>query len=249
MGPIAACHIEHLFRQLLGVSSEDSIYMGPKFVRVKTGEMHPFGNFVLGLDPADVDNLDEALAPFIPAPAPSAVIYTGEPVSEQVNERLKSLGFESIGQMPAMVVDLEALRPTALPAGHTFEEIGLDRMDKWSEALAEGYELPIGVAKLFTISKDFSGTIRAYAVLREGRMEATSLLFLNEGVAGIYCVSTLPEARGKGLGAHVTAEPLRLAAAEGYRVGLLQASEMGHPIYLKLGFKEVSNLPMYLRMP
>ena len=62
-------------------------------------------------------------------------------------------------------------------------------------------------------------------------------------------VATLPEARGQGLGAHVTAEPLRRAQALGYRVGVLQSSDAGHPVYRRLGFQDVGAVPLFVRMP
>lgn len=61
-----------------------------------------------------------------------------------------------------------------------------------------------------------------FAVLRDGQPVSTSLLYLADGLAGIYSVSTLPEERGKGFGAHATAEALRAAFTLGYRVGVLQ---------------------------
>jgi hypothetical protein len=40
--------------------------------------------------------------------------------------------------------------------------------------------------------------------------------------------------------------PLREARAAGYRVGTLQASEMGFPVYRRLGFQEVCTFGLYL---
>lgn len=83
----------------------------------------------------------------------------------------------------------------------------------------------------------------------EGVTAATSMLFLADGLAGIYCVSTVPAERGKGLGAHVTAEALRVAQRLGYGVGVLQSSPAGHSVYLGLGFADVGSVPMFVRLP
>jgi GNAT superfamily N-acetyltransferase len=88
-----------------------------------------------------------------------------------------------------------------------------------------------------------------YALLRDERIVGTSMLFLADGLAGIYSVATMAEERGKGIGGYLTAEPLRLAHRVGYRVGVLQSSPAGHPVYLGLGFADVGRVPMFVRMP
>ena len=62
-------------------------------------------------------------------------------------------------------------------------------------------------------------------------------------------MATLPEERKKGLAAHATAEPLRIARELGYRVGVLQASAEGQPVYHRLGFADFGESPRFVRMP
>ncbi|MEZ5391400.1 MAG: GNAT family N-acetyltransferase [Bryobacterales bacterium] len=91
--------------------------------------------------------------------------------------------------------------------------------------------------------------VQYYLASRDGRPVATSAMCLLEGLAGIYCVATVPEERRKGLGAFMTAEPLRRAEKIGYGVGVLQSSTSGYPVYEKLGFKTFGGVPMYIRTP
>ena len=78
---------------------------------------------------------------------------------------------------------------------------------------------------------------------------AASMLYLHDGLAGIYGVATKPDHRGKGLGAHLTAEPLRTAWQEGYNTGLLQASAMGAPVYKRIGFRSHGDMALFVRVP
>jgi GNAT superfamily N-acetyltransferase len=153
-----------------------------------------------------------------------------------------------------MAVDLDRLAATALPPGYDLTRIGDgDDGRAWTDAFAAGYDLPRGLARLFSpesLGADMAPDVQIqfFAIHHNGRLVATSLMYLADGLAGVYCVATLADERGKGLGAHVTAEPLRIAQRLGYRVGILQSSTAGHPIYLRLGFADFGGVPMFMRM-
>jgi GNAT superfamily N-acetyltransferase len=87
---------------------------------------------------------------------------------------------------------------------------------------------------------------RTYLGLLNDQPVATAQLFLSAGVAGIYSVTCLPEARNRGIGAAITLAPLLEARALGYRISILQASHLGAKVYRRLGFKEYGRLNEYL---
>ena len=94
-----------------------------------------------------------------------------------------------------------------------------------------------------------STKIKNYMGFENGRLVAVSTLLISGGVAGIYNVGTLPAARHRGFGRAITMTPLLDARDLGYRVGVLQSSNMGFGLYSKLGFREYCKFGRYLWLP
>lgn len=167
--------------------------------------------------------------------------------------RLKRFGLTGQGDDPGMAVDLRALRDdVAVPAGLLVERVCDDRgVREWLRAWRLGNELDaadvatLSLDRLAPASYDAGESFRFYVARLGGEPVAVSQLLLAAGVAGIYNVATVPEARRKGIGAAVTLAPLREARAEGYRAGVLGASALGFPMYRRLGFQRVCMLSMY----
>jgi GNAT superfamily N-acetyltransferase len=249
IGARAARHLDLVFRSLADGSG---VERNAQFMRLLTGELHPMGNLAILSVPDDPESTAAAVRPLLERNLPAAAIFVNG-VSAPVAAALAAEGFHP-DSMPAMAVAIEQLAPTQLPLGYAFEPIAASDSKGWTEALAAGYAIPLDLARIFSpevlqVDATPAATTQWFAIVRDGRAVATTLLYLADGLAGIYCVATLPAERGKGLGAHVTAEALRRAHALGSRVGILQSSAAGHSIYLRLGFEDKLTIPMFIRMP
>lgn len=255
IGGRIARHMDVVFRRALegaeGATLEES------FARLVTGETHPLGNFALIREGAGTGAVREAAGALVASGVASAVFFLGGSAEERADAHLRGAGYEAAGGMPLMAADISRVRSTALPEGYEFVRVGEEgaggEAEAWEEALGVGYEIPRRVAALFApawLGADGApdAALQFFAVRKGERLVATSMLCLADGLAGIYCVSTVPEERGKGLGAHATAEPLRRAGGLGYGVGVLQSSAMGESVYRGLGFGSFGGIPMYVRM-
>jgi hypothetical protein len=91
----------------------------------------------------------------------------------------------------------------------------------------------------------------AHIVLASNESEpvATALVYESDGAATVQWVGTRPGSRTSGLGALVTVWVTNLAFARGASSVSLQASPMGAPVYLKLGYETVHQHVEYVRMP
>jgi hypothetical protein len=225
------------------------------FLRLFSGEPHPLGNFAVLSAPVDVASARAAVEPLAAATVPSAVLFPGLQVPADVAAYLVERGYVAGGSLPAMGVDIARMEPTALPKGYEFVRIGSGpESEEWVRQFAVGYQLPLGVTEYFSpraagATTAADAALQFFAIRHNGVIVSTSVCYLRDGLAGIYCVSTVPEERRKGLGEHATAEPLRLAAKLGYGVGVLQSSEAGYPVYRKLGFTDYGGVPLFVRMP
>ncbi len=63
--------------------------------------------------------------------------------------------------------------------------------------------------------------------------------------AGLHMIGTIPEGRGLGIGTQMTMRLLKEVKARGCNYCVLNASEMGEPIYKKLGFQTYGELETY----
>jgi ribosomal protein S18 acetylase RimI-like enzyme len=92
---------------------------------------------------------------------------------------------------------------------------------------------------------DPASPLRFYVGYLEGQPVAASEITLAGGVAGLYNISTLAAARGRGLGTAMTAASLRDALAEGVPTAILQAAPGGVSIYRRLGFTAFGDITEY----
>ncbi len=174
-----------------------------------------------------------------------------------MGQRLTDRGFAIDDDGPGMAADLLSLADTLpAPDGLSIQRVQDDgTLREWSVALGMGFEAPNSLMDYFVdawtnfIRQVDPDTTQAYLARLNGQPVATSIMQFGAGVTGIYAVSTIPSARRQGIGAQVTLEPLLRARSKGYRVGVLQASEMGHKVYQSIGFRDYCRITSYVYRP
>ncbi len=151
---------------------------------------------------------------------------------------LRGAGYEPQGGAPAMLLD---------PVRDGSQEIaGLDiarvrsaqELVPFQETAFEGFGLPVQFGRLFLTEQLLAAPgAELYLGRVDGEPVSTSCLVPSSGVAGVYWVATLETHRGRGLGEALTWAAVRGGQLKGCRAASLQASEMGEPVYKRMGFR------------
>ncbi len=206
------------------------------------------------LPPEEIDNTVQSIIAQAKSRNVPLLWWTGPQTSPaDLGKCLERYGFVNEDNMPRMAIVLASLKenlPT--PAGFHVQRVKDDvTLKLWSQVCGAGFGMPDFAAEGFYDFISHAGleTVQVYLGWLDEKPVATSLQSLAAGVAGIYNVATLPEARRQGIGAVMTAFPLCEARAMGYKAGILGASEMGVGVYRSLGFQEYCQIGQYVWSP
>ena len=226
-------------------------------VWIYTGVPHPLFNCVIraSLPPNGIEATRNTLQGLIRERGAPVLWWVG-PLSQpsDLGAALERSGLSAAGEAPGMAIDLAAL-PAESEAIANFSVETVDSVAKqalWARIAGVGTEFPPAAIDALarieaTLDDPKYRAQRRYIGYLNGEPVASSALVLEAGVAGIYAVATVPPARGKGIGRAMTALPLMQARGLGYRAGILQASSMGRPIYVHMGFRDVCTYRLYIQ--
>ena len=226
--------------------------------RFRSGLHSGFLNGVLrtSIHPDEVPGLAMEVRAWFPASLPWRWVIAIDPLANRLADRLDVEGFERRWpEMPAMAVALPDFQPAwALPDGCRVTEVetGAD-LEAWLSVRRVNLSLDDAtIAAWRRAHGEFglgpSSALRHFVGWQGPRAVAGASLFLDdrEGTAGIYHVDVLADARNQGFGKAVTAVALRAARELGYTLGVLSASSLGTPVYLRLGFRMVGMVTVFV---
>lgn len=179
-----------------------------------------------------------------------SVVPSGRPVSLVSPSPVPDLsgrGWQFLGHPPLMVRPAGGA-PTPGPAELTItevdDEVGLEVFER---TLVDAYPDPAMQPYRFGSFQGagmFGGATRLFVGTVAGRPVATSAVHVHAGVNLVEFISTMPDARGRGYGEALT---WRATLADPSLPSTLIASDLGRPVYERLGFTAVSRWSFWYR--
>ncbi|HWM55598.1 MAG TPA: GNAT family N-acetyltransferase [Solirubrobacterales bacterium] len=177
----------------------------------------------------------------------------GVPEDSDLIEAANSAGLKQVFEMPEMTMEAKANEPP-LPTGVELRRVvSAADADSFWQIATSAYADNGFPPEIFRYYEDHSGLVadNAVAFLAEldGKPVGIAMTIVRHGVAGIYWVGTLAEARGKGIGEAVTAAAISAGFDLGVEIASLQASPMGEPVYRRMGFEAIYRYRLLMRTP
>jgi GNAT superfamily N-acetyltransferase len=151
---------------------------------------------------------------------------------------LRDAGYEPGARVPAMVLDPARDEKVEIAGLEIAPVRSPEELVTFQETAFAGFGLPGQLGSLFLTEQLMAAPgVELYLGRVDGAPVATSCLVPSTGVAGVYWVATLEAHRGRGLGEALTWAAVRGGLTQGCAVASLQASEVGEPVYARMGFE------------
>lgn len=216
-----------------------------------------YGNCVMALGPRAPEPAERVVAladEFFGRLGRGYTLWVRDHLDADLEKVLLKAGLSSLSNTPGMV--LAAPTPDRpLDAGLRVAQVeDADTASALATVEAAGYAtlgMPAKITeRIFSMPERL---INPHSIVVLGYLEqrpvAAAIAILSNGIAGLYWVVTLPEARGRGLGEACT----RLAGNRAFELGarcvVLQASDQGEPIYRRMGYREITRYRWYAKGP
>jgi len=263
-GLIEAIAADQVAARIIGPEIQVEVHLAPDVSWAVAPMADPFRSVVLGARFAQADadrRIGELLARF--REAGTSFVWWLSPFDEpaDLGVRLGAAGMTLEGTAPAMAADLADV-PLDEPPPDGLELVPVTdaaTLDEFLEVIAAdwlewtgGEHTPVQRLTLEAWRRQIPPKLPAEpAPLRwigrvDGRVVATSRVSIGAGVAGLYAVATLPAYRGRGYGRAMTIAALGAARSIGFRIGVLQASDLGYSVYRRLGFRDLFSYGVYV---
>jgi ribosomal protein S18 acetylase RimI-like enzyme len=174
-------------------------------------------------------------------------------VDEDLVAAAEEDGLNFVYEMPEMICE-QRVEQRSLPEDAEVRRVtDTDQVGAYWELTAKAYVSLSFPPELFSYYDRREGVladnVAAFLGYLDGKPVSAAMTVVHDGVAGIYWVGTLEEARGMGLAWATTAAATNAGFNLGAELASLQASHMGQPIYERMGYETLYPYRLLMAAP
>lgn len=214
----------------------------------------PFDNGVFALDARiGAEEVLDRAREFFGGLGRAYCVWAGDHLDPAIEQAARDAGYASLGDGTPQMVLHGRLPDGVAPSGVTLRFVDDDRTRRDYISVLRGSFTPSqgtpadlydGVfPDLEAVHGPHTRVVVAYV---DDAPVSGAFVLVSHGVAGVQYVGTVEGARGRGLGELVTRSVGNAGFDLGARVAALQASEMGEPVYRRMGYETVTYYRYYL---
>jgi hypothetical protein len=183
----------------------------------------------------------------------SVWIRGDQPEDQDLTAAASEAGLQLVYEMPEMVLGSLVEEPH-LPDGAELRQLSeAEQADVYWKVAAASYTSIGFPPEVFGGYSNHDGlmaeNVAAFIAYLDGEPVSIAMTIVSHGVAGIYWVGSLEQARGKGLGRAVTTAATNAGFKLGAEAASLQASPMGKPIYEAMGYETLFDYRLFMSSP
>jgi GNAT superfamily N-acetyltransferase len=168
---------------------------------------------------------------------------------EALKEVATAAGLKEYDSDVGMILDSLDCDEPPLPTGLVIERAeDLAGIQRCFLTIARGYGIPaaalVPLLNIKTVDAYLADPPMAFFIgYIDGKPVAASAGIAWEGVSYVFMVGTVPEFRRRGIGAAMTWRVVLDGRARGCTTSFLRSTQMGLPVYKRMGYREVNRYP------
>jgi GNAT superfamily N-acetyltransferase len=161
---------------------------------------------------------------------------TDTPTAAVLAER----GHRLDGDPEAMLLDLDAVRRPPEPEGFTraVDPVVLARLNDSAYAMHSAFERAL-------VHLPPGDGLHLYGVEEDGELASGLVTFDYGDDCSVWLVATRERSRGRGLAGALMAHAMADARARGRTTSTLQATDLGRPVYERLGYRSLGEIQLW----
>ena len=158
----------------------------------------------------------------------------------QTADWLAARGHRLDADPEAMVLDLDGIERPPEPPGFS-RDTDAQTVARLNDA---AYGMPGDFQRAFA-DMGAAENLYVYTAGENGEPAACLMAFDHEDDCSVWLVATLPHARGKGLASALMGQALADGRERGRTTSTLQATDLGRPVYERLGYRSLGEIQMW----